>query len=260
MRNHSLLTLTLCPIVVALVLASTAFGQQPAFKVLAFYSTVVENDHIHFALHALTFFRDLAAKNGFAFESTKDWKKLNEANLKDYRVVVWINDFPHTEEQRAAFQSYMSNGGGWLGFHVAAYNDRFTNWPWYVDFLGGGVFHANNWPPLPAKVTIDDHSHPVTKGLPADFISPVNEWYRWEPSPRLNKDVRVLATLDASNYPLGIKDVLRSGDLPVVWTNTKYRMVYMNMGHGDQIFDESIQNTMISNALLWLAGTPPSSR
>jgi YVTN family beta-propeller protein len=58
--------------------------------------------------------------------------------------------------------------------------------------------------------------------------------------------------LDPSNYPIGFKDVLTSGDLPVVWTNTKYKMLYMNMGHGDKIFTSPIQNQLINNAVIWL--------
>jgi YVTN family beta-propeller protein len=96
----------------------------------------------------------------------------------------------------------------------------------------------------------------VTRKIPRTFESPANEWYVWDPSPRLNKDVRVLVTLDSSNYPLGFKDVLTSGDLPVVWTNTKYKMLYMNMGHGDKIFTSPIQNELIDRAVNWLgAGT-----
>src|SRR5258708_32768788 len=97
----------------------------------------------------------------------------------------------------------MEHGGGWIGFHVAGYNDKDTHWPWFVQFLGGGVFYTNNWPVLPAKLNVDDRVHPVTKGLPATYESPANEWYLWKPSPRLNKDVRVLLTLDPSNYPIG---------------------------------------------------------
>jgi type 1 glutamine amidotransferase len=67
-----------------------------------------------------------------------------------------------------------------------------------------------------------------------------------------NKDVKVLLTLDKSNYPLGLKDTIRGGDLPVVWTNTKYRMIYMNMGHGDKIFTDSHQNQLFEDGLLWL--------
>ena len=228
------------------------FGQQTSFKVLAFYSTKVEPDHVLFAEGALKFFSGLSATNNFAFDSTSNWDDMNDFNLAKYHVVVWLNDKPSKAEQRRAFQKYMESGGAWLGFHVAAYNDRDSNWPWFVDFLGGGIFHINSWPPLPAKLTVDDRSHPVTRHIPESFISPDNEWYIWKPSPRLNKDVRVLVTLDPSNYPIGFKDVLTSGDLPVVWTNTKYKMLYMNMGHGDKIFTSPIQNKLIEDAALWL--------
>jgi len=232
--------------------STAAFGQQTSFKVLAFYSTKVEPDHVLFAEGALKFFSDLSAKNNFTFDSTSDWDDMNDFNLGKYQVVVWLNDEPSKAGQRRAFQEYIENGGAWLGFHVAAYNDIDSNWPWFVDFLGGGVFHINSWPPLPATLTVDDRSHPVTKHLPGSFVSPDNEWYIWKPSPRLNKAVRVLVTLDPSNYPIGFKDVLTGGDLPVVWTNTKYKMLYMNMGHGDKIFRSLTQNKLIEDATLWL--------
>src|SRR5260370_38041190 len=228
------------------------FGQQTSFKVLAFYSTKVEPDHVQFAEGALKFFSGLSEKNNFTFDSTSNWDDMNDFNLGKYQVVVWLNDEPSKAGQRGAFQEYIENGGAWLGFHVAAYNDKDSNWPWFVDFLGGGVFHINSWPPLPAKLTVDDRSHPVTKPLPGSFISPDNALYIWKPSPRLNKSVRVLVTLDPSNYPIGFKDVLTSGDLPVVWTNTKYKMLYVNMGHGDKIFASPIQNKLIEDATLWL--------
>ena len=232
--------------------SASTFGQQSSFKALAFYSTKVEPDHVLFAEGALKFFSGLAAKNNFTFDSTSNWDDMNDSNLGKYQVVVWLNDEPSKSGQRRAFQQYIENGGAWLGFHVAAYNDKDSNWPWFVDFLGGGVFHTNSWPPLPAKLTVDDRSHPATMHLPGSFLSPDNEWYIWKPSPRLNKDVRVLVTLDPSNYPIGFKDVLTSGDLPVVWTNTKYKMLYMNMGHGDKIFASPIQNRLIEDATQWL--------
>jgi type 1 glutamine amidotransferase len=62
-----------------------------------------------------------------------------------------------------------------------------------------------------------------------------------------------LLTLAASNFPLGFKDTLTGGDIPVVWTNTKYKMIYMNMGHGDKIFSDANQNQMFEDALVWVA-------
>jgi YVTN family beta-propeller protein len=241
---------------IVLFSSNAALAQQPRFKILAFYSTSVEPDHVLFAGSALKFFSEAASKNNFAFDSTTHWDEMNDSNLGKYQLVVWLNDQPSTADQKRAFQKYIENGGAWLGFHVAAYNDKDSAWPWFVDFLGGGVFHSNNWPPLPAKLTVDDPNHPVTMELPGSFMAPDNEWYIWKPSPRLNKDVRVLVTLDSSNYPIGFKDVLTSGDLPVVWTNTKYRMLYMNMGHGDKIFTSAIQNKLILDGILWLGTNP----
>jgi type 1 glutamine amidotransferase len=146
----------------------------------------------------------------------------------------------------------MENGGAWLGFHVAGYNDQYTHWPWFVRFMGGAVFNRNNWPPMPARLTVDTHDHPVTRRLPDSFLAPTNEWYQWDPSPRLSKDVKVLVTLDPSNYPLGKKDLLTGGDTPVVWTNTKYRMVYMNQGHIYHVFENPVQNQMYDDAMMWL--------
>ncbi|HET6179798.1 MAG TPA: ThuA domain-containing protein [Candidatus Sulfotelmatobacter sp.] len=235
-----------------LLSAAAGLAQQSEFRVLAFYSAKTEPDHVQFAEGALEFFKEIAARDHFTFDASTNWDDLNSPDLSKYQLILWLNDFPSTPEQRQSFQRYMEAGGAWLGFHVSAFNDADTHWPWFVDFLGGGVFHINSWPPLPAKLVVDDRTHPVTVHLPESYPSPINEWYIWKPSPRLNKDVRVLVSLDPSNYPLGLKDVLISGDLPVVWTNTKYRMLYMNMGHGDKIFTSSTQNKMFEDAVVWL--------
>jgi type 1 glutamine amidotransferase len=80
-------------------------------------------------------------------------------------------------------------------------------------------------------------------------LSPANEWYLWKPSPRANPNVKVLVTLARSNYPIGLKDTIEGGDVPVVWSNTRYRMIYMNMGHGDKIFNSAEQNRLIEDAV-----------
>jgi type 1 glutamine amidotransferase len=226
------------------------------FRALAFFSTTVESDHVDFAHNAIDFYSALAVRNGFTLDTTTNWENCN-ASLNNYQVVLWLNDFPHTDQQRAAFQTYMENGGAWLGFHVAGYNDKYTNWPWFVKFFGGAVFYNNNWPPLAAKLIVNDNTHPATHRLPTHYTAPINEWYGWLPNPRLTKDVEVLITLDTTNYPLGKKDIIRKGDIPVVWTNTHYRMLYMNMGHGDQNFASPVQNRLFEDAILWLGAHLP---
>ncbi len=245
-----LVALTLC-------LVSIAGAQEVKRpKVLILYSLNVENDHVLFALDALRYFSELGRKQNFELQASTNWEELNDTNLKSYQLVIWLNEFAQNQAEREAFEKYMTGGGAWLGFHVSAYNDKNTKWPWFLTFIGGGVFDSNTWPPVPAKLIVDDRSSPITKNLPETFISPTNEWYRWKPSPRANSHIHVLLTLDPANYPLGIDGLLTQGDIPVVWTNTQYKMVYMNMGHGDKILTSPTQNTLIQNATEWLLNKP----
>jgi type 1 glutamine amidotransferase len=249
--TRRVLSLLACAVV--LLSAAAAFGESASFRVLAFYATDVEADHVEFAKQALQFYGELAKKDHFIFDSTTRWSDLNAATLSRYQVILWLNWSPVDKQERQAFQEYMEHGGAWMGFHAAGYNDRSTHWPWYVNFLGA-VFYGNNWPPLPATLIVEDTKDPITHRLPEKFTAPANEWYSWQPDPRSNRNIKVLLTLDPANYPLGLKDTLLAGDIPVVWTNTQYKMIYMNMGHGDKIFSSPTQNLLFEDALLWLGG------
>ena len=138
---------------VAFMVAPTrdALAQQKAFHVLALYSKQAETDHVQFAQQAIRFFNAMATRNNFELTASDQWDDLNAKDLFRYQVIIWLNDSPQTEEQRKSFEHYMTHGGGWLGFHASAYNDKDTHWPWFVDFLGGAVFYGNSWPPLPAS-------------------------------------------------------------------------------------------------------------
>ena len=228
------------------------YAKAPRFKALIYYTQHAEEAHVQFAEQATTFFKKLNYGDGFVLDITTDFSKYPYEKLKEYNVIIMLNTSPNTKAERDAFEQYMENGGGWVGFHAAAYNDKNTHWPWFVKFLGGGVFYCNNWPPQPVLVEVDNEEHPVTKNLPASFVAPASEWYQWTPSPRQNKDVEVLLSLSPKNYPLGIKDVVNFGDFPIVWSNKNYRMIYLNMGHGDEEFIDSTQNLLLVNAFRWV--------
>jgi type 1 glutamine amidotransferase len=172
-------------------------------------------------------------------------------------VIIMPNVSPSSPQERKLFEEYMENGGGWLGFHAAAYNDQSTHWDWFRDFLGGVRFLCNTWPPQPGLVDIETHDHDVTRNLPDAYVAPATEFYQWQPDPRSNPSVKVLASLSPKNFPMGLKDVVFGGDFPVVWTNTDYRMVYVNMGHGDECFSDATQNLLFVNALRWVVSCSP---
>src|SRR5262245_29828106 len=135
------------PVMLALSMTIAAFASaQPARpKVLAFFTPAGDTDHYLFAGDAMRRLGGNAAAQGYSFAATSDWDLMSDAVLKDVRLVIWLNDQPHTAAQRDAFRRYMEGGGAWLGFHVSGFSSE--AWPWYRnDFLGGGGFVASNWP------------------------------------------------------------------------------------------------------------------
>lgn len=234
------------------------YAKAPRFKAIVFYSETAEVAHVQFGRQTVDFFERLNYGDGFYLDIATDFSGYDYEKLKEYSVVVMVNTSPGSPEERAAFEKYMENGGGWVGFHAAAYNDVRTNWPWFNEFLGCGKFMCNNWPPQPALLDVDVKDHPVTRNLPESFVAPASEWYMWQENPRLKENVEVLLTLSPKNYPIGIKDVISFGDFPVVWTNKDYRMIYLNMGHGDVEYLDAEQNLLFTNAFRWIVSRDPA--
>jgi type 1 glutamine amidotransferase len=278
-RHRPLLRLLALLALVFGVQAAPAHAAQAAtpFKVLAFYDGTYDAAHISFDHEANTWFPQAGAQNGFTYTSTTDWSLLNTANLADYQVVMFLDDYPHTASQQAAFQTYVSNGGGFIGFHVSAYNDDSSDWPWYHNtFLGTGTFKSNSWGPTSETLKIEDSGHPATAGLPATITSSVSEWYSWQNDLRQNPDIDILASMDPSTFPIGTdpNQTWYSGYYPIVWSNRHYRMVYNNFGHNamdystnttlSSTFASARQNQLLLQEIKWAAGqsgpvTPPST-
>ena len=230
-------------------------GDTPRFKALLYYSDYVEDAHREFSHQAIGFFDRLTYGEGWIMDVSTSL--LDNGDLSQYDIIIMPDVAPSSEADRAAFEQYMEQGGGWLGYHAAGYNDGSTHWDWFRDFLGGVRFLCNTWPPQPALVDIEGHDHDVIRNLPDRYVAPATEFYQWQPDPRSNPDIKVLASLAPENFPMGLKDIVFGGDFPVVWTNTKYRMVYINMGHGDECFSDATQNLLFVNALRWVVSQSP---
>jgi len=262
-----LLTLTLSPRGVRADVVT------PKFKVIAFYTGKEDLAHISFVHEANKWFPVAGQKYGFAYDCTNDWSNLNAEFLSHYQVVLFLDTRPEDPAQRAAFQKYMEDGGAWMGFHFSAFaltpSAYPENWDWYHnDFLGSGQYVSNTWRPTSATLRVENADHPALKGLPPTFLSQPNEWYRWSNDLRTNANIKILLSIDPVSFPLGtgpkLYEIWHSGYYPVVWTNTKYRMIYMNMGHNDMdyehktnkqlssTFASATQDQLIINSLLWL--------
>ena len=250
------------------------------FNVIAFYTAREDLAHISFVHEANKWFSAMAIKYHFTYDSTKDWDNLNAAFLSHYQVVLFLDTRPDSLAQRDAFKQYMDNGGAWMGFHFAGFaltpSAYPQNWDWYHNqFLGAGEYKSNTWRPTSAILRVEDRKHPATKHLPETFKSAPSEWYRWNNDLRMNSNIKILLSIDSSSFPLGtgpkLYEIWHSGYYPVVWTNTNYRMIYLNMGHNDMdyenktnkelssTFSSKFQNQLIIDALLWLGNGKKTS-
>ncbi len=251
--------------------------RKPLFKAIAFFMAKEDLAHISFVHEANDWFASAAKRYNFTYDTTSNWNNLRTDYLKQYQVVLLLDTRPEAPQQRQAFEQYMRKGGGWLGFHFSAFaltpSAYAQNWDWYHnDFLGSGSYGSNTWRPTSAMLRIENE-HPVTKGIPHLFKASPNEWYRWENDLRKNKDIRIIAAIDSSSFPLGTgpkaHEIWHSGYYPVVWTNVHYRMVYFNMGHNDMdyeggtnatlshTFANETQNRLVINSLFWAARQKP---
>jgi len=256
-----------------LSIAGRAGQNHPDFKVIAFYSGKSDQAHISFVHEANQWFSKISSKKHFSYQATDDWNKLNSEFLSGFQVVIFLDTRPDQPNQRKAFQEYMEKGGAFMGFHFSAFaltpSDFPQDWNWYHNqFLGSGEYGSNTWRPTSAILKVEDRKHPAMRHLPEKFKAQPNEWYRWKNDLRTNPDIKILVSIDSTSYPLGtgpkLYEIWHSGYYPVVWTNTKYRMIYLNMGHNDIdyehntnkelsfSFQNKVQNKMILDALVWL--------
>src|ERR1051326_4019548 len=89
-----------CSAVAALCwIAHAAAQPAPQPRVLLFFSLNVEADHMLFATDALRFFAEVGDRHNIRVDATSNWSELNDENLKQYKLVVWLNG-GRSEERR----------------------------------------------------------------------------------------------------------------------------------------------------------------
>jgi type 1 glutamine amidotransferase len=154
--------------------------------------------------------QQLGRANGFGVDATEDATAFTDANLAQYRAVVFLlttGDVLDDAEQ-GAFQRYIEAGGGFVGVHSAL--DTEHGWPWYGSLVG--AFFVSHPAIQEAAVLVADPRGPGTATLPARWPR-VDEWYDITPNPR--PAVHVLATVDESTYDAGADAM--GADHPVAW-------------------------------------------
>lgn len=181
---------------------------------------------------ALVALEELAASAGMQTDRAADSSGLfTDTNLANYDAVVWVQTSGDVlnEDEQAAFERYIRNGGGYAGIHAASFTEY--EWPWYGRLVGA---YFDSHPEIQsATQDVENRTHTSTAHLGARWTR-TDEWYDYRTNPR--SMVNVLLSLDESSYTGGAM----GDDHPSAWFHDfdGGRSWYTGGGHTDASYAE----------------------
>jgi type 1 glutamine amidotransferase len=189
----------------------------------------------------------LGKENNFDVDVTTDSAVFTLDNLKKYAAVIFLSTTGNvlSPEGQTAFEQYIRSGGGYVGIHSAT--DTEYDWPWYGKLAGG--YFLDHPEQQEAVLRVTDVEHISTRHLPKEWKRR-DEWYNFK---NLNKDVKVILTIDEKSYKGG-----KNGDLhPMAWFQEYEggRAFYTALGHTKESYSEENFLKHLLGGILYAIGT-----
>ena len=212
--------------------------------VLVFYKTA---GFVHSSIpNGIAAIQKLGKENHFAVDTTTDSLTISDANLNQYKVIVFLSTTGKVlgTVQETALQNFIHKGGGFVGIHAAA--DCEYNWPWYGKLVG--AYFKSHPKQQNAKLLVVNKDHISTRHLP-DVWERWDEWYNYKD---LNPDVTVLIKIDETSYTGGENN----GNHPMAWYHDYEggKAFYTEMGHTKESFTDPLYLQHILGGIKWAMG------
>jgi len=178
--------------------------------------------------------QQLGDAHGVKVDTTTDATKFSEANLKQYRAVVFLSTTGDVldDSQQEAFEHYIQSGGGYAGIHAAT--DCEYGWPWYGKLAG--AYFAGHPAQQEAVLNVVDRDFPATSHLPEQWTRK-DEWYNFR---QVSDGLNILINIDEDTYDAGKEKM--GNPHPMAWYH-EYdggRAFYTGLGHTDESFSEPL--------------------
>ncbi len=213
-----------------LVTVSGFLVNKPSKRILVFSKT---RGYHHASIAAgVAAVQKLGMENGFAVDTTTDSSFFSKKTLKKYAAVVFMSTTGNVlnDEEQAAFEKYIQNGGGFVGVHAAT--DTEYDWPWYNRLVG--AYFKSHPKQQEAVLTVTDPTNISTQHLPTTWKR-FDEWYNFK---SMQPDLHVLITIDEKSYTGG-----ENGDMhPMAWYHDfdGGRAFYTELGHTDESYQDPL--------------------
>ena len=175
--------------------------------------------------------KQLGKEHNFQVDATEDDEVLVNT-ITQYDAIVFLNTTGDilNKDQQKIFESYIQNGGGYVGIHSAT--DTEYEWPWYGKMVGG--YFLGHPAQQDAKMDIVNHNHPSTSFFKEKEWHFFEEWYNFKD---LNLEVDVLINLDETSYKGG-----KNGKHhPISWFHEFEggRIFYTGLGHRNETYSDT---------------------
>jgi type 1 glutamine amidotransferase len=204
-------------------------------------------------------FATLAARNKWFLYSTEEGGVFNTDQLAKFEAVIFNNSTGRVlnDEQQAALEQYVENGGNLIGIHGAG--DDSHHWNWYLKNLTGVKFsHHPIKPHLQEAevILVNDGDSMISRNLAARWKH-TDEWYVFFEHPE-TEGFNILYEIDGGS-------IIPNGNLlwvkdknfgmgkhhPVAWYRTvgKGRTFYTSLGHNGSTWLQQPFLQMLENAV-----------
>ncbi|MCF8464684.1 MAG: ThuA domain-containing protein [Flavobacteriales bacterium] len=233
------------------------------------YSETSGYDH-NTRTESLAMFETMGTMHGFMVDNDDTGDGFNSlSNLHEYDAVIFSNtsgDAILDASQRANFETYIANGGSYLGIHAATDTYRHSTangnntgtWDFYAELVGASVQESPNHVYGTPQYSMSHIGvHASLENLPSPWVKN-EEYYYWENGYFGNDNTSVLQVEET----VGPNNMVNSYDAarPMSWYRSLAgggKMFYTALGHAASNYSTDQDFIYhVTDALLWVLGIP----